>query len=801
MADSAGIIRYVNPAFTKLTGYSSEEAVGRNPRFLKSGRQGLEFYKDLWATITGGRIWSGEIVNRRKNGSHYTEKMTVAPVRGAGGAIQGYIAIKQDVTERRAEEESLRFLASIVDHSPDAVVGHRPDGTITVWNRAAEELHGYRADEVIGKPVAMLVAPESAALVPEIIQGLRRGESFRGVETVAVRKGGEKVDVQLSLCPILDSAGQVTATAAIARDITGRKHAEQALARSEEMFRQLTGHISEVFWMTNAEGTEVLYVSPAYEAIWGRTCESLYSSPASWMEAIHPEDRAVAEKNFSRQLQGQQVGNEYRILKPCGAVRWILDRAFPIRDASGNVFRLAGVAEDITDRKLAEMNLRHQSRHDELTGLANRVLFRERLAEATSHLEPGKVGAVFFIDLDYFKLVNDTLGHWAGDLLLRETADRLRRACRDSDTLGRFGGDEFTLLATGFDSAERVREFADRLIRIVEGCFEIEGRKVFLGASVGISLFPAHGIGPPELMRKADIAMHAAKRSGRSQVKIYSLDFAPESLDRLEMQTHLCSALAEQQFRLQFQPTFALASTRPTRYEALIRWSPCGVPVSPAQFIPMAEEAGLIVPIGTWALGEACRQCAQWQTIGLGGTGVSVNVSALQFNHPDFVDTVARTLAATGLASGLLTLEITESAIMRDLDAAITSLTSLRGLGVRIALDDFGTGYSSLSYLQNLPLDSLKIDRGFLMRVSAEPRGIPVLKCIVDLAHALRLRVIAEGVETPAELELLTRLGCNEFQGYLLGQPSFVVTPPGAGSLEGNVQPWNGVVNGSLLAT
>jgi diguanylate cyclase (GGDEF)-like protein/PAS domain S-box-containing protein len=586
------------------------------------------------------------------------------------------------------------------------------------------------------------------------------------------RKDGSRLPVLVGLASLRGaSEGQAIG---FMLDLTQKRQAEEALRKSEEQFRQLAENVHEVFWMMDLAATRVVYVSPAFKQIWGQTCESLYADSESWIHSVHREDRPRALELFHRQLQGEILDNEYRIVQPSGAIRWIRDRAFPVRDTGGNLVRLVGLAEDTTERKLSELRLVHQALYDELTELPNRRLFQERLGRAIAECVAGESGAVFFIDLDQFKLVNDTLGHSAGDRLLKEAAHRLLAVCGETGTLARFGGDEFMLVATGFDGPESVRHFGHKLIRCLDEPFKISGRELFIGASIGISLFPDNGTDPDVLKRSADIAMHEAKRAGKNQLSFFIPRFAEIARERLGMETRLRKAVALSEFNLQFQPQFASGKSRPSRFEALIRWfPPDDQPINPLHFIPIAEQNGLIIPIGTWVLREACRRCADWQTGNLRGAGVAVNVSALQFACPDFVEIVVRTLESTGLPPHLLELELTESVFIQDVKESTRTLTKLRNLGVTIALDDFGTGYSSLGYLQNLPLDALKIDRSFLTETESRQRGAAVLRCVVELAHTLGLRVIGEGVETTAQLDLLVSLGFDELQGFLLGIPSF----------------------------
>jgi len=769
-----GKIRYVNPAFTAMTGYTSQEAVGQYPRILKSGHQPAALYEELWKTIRSGRNWRGELINRRKDGSLYIEEMRITPVADSNSQVVSYIAIKHDVTEQRAAEEARGFLAAIVESSADAIVAYTPALVIRTWNRGAEAILGYSAADAVGQPYSMLVVPERLAFLEHFTEQILLGHAIPQYESVCLHREGRRIPVSITGSPVRNSAGEVLAVSVVLRDISERKQAEQNLHSSEEKFRQLAENIGEIFWMMDAAATTMLYVSPAYERVFGKTSDGVYSNPKSWVDAIHPEDRPHAEETFLRQVRGEILENEYRIVRPSGDIRWIRDRAFPVRDVSGAIVRLAGIAEDTTQRKLSELQLAHQALYDELTDLPNRRLFRERLGRAVTECEAGKAGAVFFIDIDQFRLVNDTIGNATGDRLLQEVADRLLAVCRESDTLARFGGDEFTLVATGFEGLESVRRFGDKLIAGMDEPFRVADRELFISASIGISLFPENGTDPLVLKTDANLAMHEAKRAGKRQIKFFSTGFADAARERLDLETKLRRALARSEFKLKFQPQFAAGRSRPSRFEALIRWYPPDEqPIPPLKFIPLAEQNGLIVPIGTWVLQEACQRCADWQTGNLKGTGVAVNVSALQFVRPDFVELVALTLELTGLRSQLLELELTESVFIRNMTTSDGTLKRLRSLGVTIALDDFGTGYSSLSYLQTLHIDALKMDRGFLMEALGGKRGAAVMQCVVEMAHALGLRVIAEGVETTAQLDFLASLGCDEIQGFLLGRPSF----------------------------
>ncbi len=900
VTDPSGRVVYVNAAFTSMTGYSWREAIGRTPSLLKSGSQDPAYYKDLWETISHGRNWQGELINRRKDGSLYIEEMTIAPVLDSTGRIVRYIALKKDVTEQRKSAEAQRLLAAIVASTGDAIIGTTLDGIISTWNGGAEAIYGYRADEAVGQTISMLLPPERCAEKGQILDGITSGGKLSEFETVRIAKDGHLVDVLVSMSPIKDAAGKIVGAAsitrdirerrrayqalsdhadrfralfersldclyihdfegnfldanpatlnlfgytyeellslnssalltadqipkvlrarreldqtgtlqatveyrlrcktgafvdvetkssvipfkgtarailAVARDITGRNRAEEALRASEEKFRQLAESIREVFWMMNAAGTEILYVSPAYEQIWGRTCDDLYRNPMSWLEAIEPEDRERAHAVFLRQMEGEQVESEYRIRTPGGELKWVRDRAFPIRNPAGEIIRVAGIAEDVSARKQAEAALAHQARHDHLTGLPNRLLLSDRLEASIERAKKsGLQTAVIYVDLDGFKFVNDTLGHEAGDMLLQQVTERLQRCIRELDTLARMGGDEFMLVINEVENDGTALSIAERLRAALKKPFSVAGQQVHVTASAGIAMYPRDGQDVSTLRSNADTAMYGAKRAGKDRVQLFSPALRDIFLERWELEAQLRQALERGgQFFLDYQPIFEAQSQEQTAFEALLRWRhpELGL-LSPSKFVPIAEESGLIFQLGAWVLRQACEQCRLWQQRGPSGVRVAVNVSALEFAQPEFAVNVLRVLEETGLPGRLLDLELTETTLMRDLEPAMRKMSLLRSRGVRIAIDDFGTGYSSLGYLARLPVDALKIDRSFVSDLAANPTSRSLVAGMIALAHSIGKRVVVEGVETEAQLEILRGSGCDEMQGFLLGRP------------------------------
>jgi diguanylate cyclase (GGDEF)-like protein len=410
----------------------------------------------------------------------------------------------------------------------------------------------------------------------------------------------------------------------------------------------------------------------------------------------------------------------------------------------------------------------HLALHDTLTGLPNRVLLNERLEHALSRARRSEIVATHILDLDHFKTVNDTLGHPVGDKLLKMVADRLRAMVRESDTIARMGGDEFAIVQVGLSDASDATALAPRLIEALSEPYEIDGHQVIIGTSIGIAVGPVDGMGPDRLIRNADLALYRAKGEGRGTFRFFEPEMDAQMQARRAMEYDLRKALAAGEFELHYQPVVNLASNEITGFEALIRWRhPEKGTIPPASFIPLAEEIGLIVPVGEWAIREACNTAARWPD----DISVAVNISPAQLRHPGLVQVVLDALAASGLRAGRLELEITETALLVDSEATLAMLHQLRDLGVRIANDDFGTGYSSLSQLQSFPFDKIKIDRSFVENIADSAGSLNIVRAVAALANGLGIAATAEGVENNEQLEFVRSEGCTEMQGFLLSKP------------------------------
>ena len=474
------------------------------------------------------------------------------------------------------------------------------------------------------------------------------------------------------------------------------------------------------------------------------------------------------------QPSGWREDWDYRVLLANGSERWISSRSKAFWSASGSLERIIGVDVDISARKFAEADLLRRATHDPLTNLPNRRTFIERLEHSLQMARrSGTPLAVVFLDLDRFKIVNDTLGHGSGDALLVAVSQRLQQHLRADDTVARLGGDEFTMILPVVRGMENGVIVAEKLLKVFEQPFMLLGQEFIVGASMGISLYPSDGEDSATLLRHADDAMRRAKKSGRNQYQFYRAEMTEAAQVQLELERDLRSAVSNQQLELHYQPQFDLLSNALIGVEALLRWKhPTRGYIPPLQFIPVAEDSGLIVSIGEWVLRQACEQLSAWQRDSGLRFRVAVNVSALQFERHDLVESVSSALREYHVDAKWLELELTESLVMRDVAGSSSQLQKLRDLGVQIAIDDFGTGYSSLAYLQRLPIDRLKIDRAFVKDLGGNPDTTPLAQAIIGLAHTLGMEVVAEGIETAQQLEILRGMGCEIGQGYLLGRPA-----------------------------
>jgi diguanylate cyclase (GGDEF)-like protein/PAS domain S-box-containing protein len=567
---------------------------------------------------------------------------------------------------------------------------------------------------------------------------------------------------------------------------------QRDLARSEERFALAVKGSNDGLWDWDV-ASDAVYFSPRFRELLGQRGEQLPSAMSAFLGIIQPDDRARVQGVLQEHLRnGQPFDMEFRVLAAAGEERWFRARGQAVRDGSGRALRMAGALTDIQRQKAAEQQLWYMANYDPLTELPNRAFVREHLGHALAHAQrTGERVAVMFLDLDKFKEVNDTLGHTAGDELLCETSRRIATAVRREDWIARLGGDEFVVVVEGLTDAERATPVAQKILESVKRPFHIEGHEIVSPASIGITIFPDDGDKVDQLLRNADTAMYHAKARGGSDFQFFTPEMNAKAVRRFNLQAALRRAIEHEEFMIYYQPQMNARDGRLVGMEALLRWlDPRLGMISPGEFIPLAEDSGLIVPIGEWVLRTVCRQQRAWLDAGLSVVPVSVNFSARQFQRADLAEQIDRILDQCALEPGLLGVEITETVLMQNVEQAARVLHALGQRGLQVSLDDFGTGYSSLAYLKRFPLHTLKIDPSFVRGILHGADDRAICSAIVAMAHNLGLRVIAEGVETRPQQEALRALGCDVIQGFLLAVPAPAESV--AGWLQGALRVSNG---------
>src|ERR1017187_7011306 len=548
---------------------------------------------------------------------------------------------------------------------------------------------------------------------------------------------------------------------------------QQALRQAEEKYRAIFEEAVVGILQITPEGRP-LSVNRALAEMHG------YDSPKHLLAEVSNvalqlfvDPNRMDELRQMLEEKGTVRGAEIEVYRRDRTKKWVLMSLRAVRDIDGNTVLNEGIVEDISDRKVAEEQVQFLAYYDALTGLPNRSLLRDRLSQAlaSARRRKDKV-ALLFLDLDRFKNINDSLGHSVGDLFLQNVAERLKTWAREQDTVARAGGDEFVIVLTAVKDASDAAVAARRLMDTITAEFVVQGHSLGISCSIGISIFPEHGTDGEILIKNADAAMYCAKESGHNNFRFYTKDMNAQAVERLTLENSLRLALDKKELFLMYQPQMEIATGRIIGLEALLRWQhpELGL-VPPDKFIRIAENSGLIMPIGEWVLRTACSQTRKWQDEGLLAVPVAVNVSAVQFRQADFCERIGRVLSETGLASQYLELELTESLLLSNADTRFSVLQDLRAMGLKLAIDDFGTGYSSLSYLKHLPVSKLKIDRSFIRDVAVNPDDAAITTAIISMAKTLNLKVIAEGVEDEAQMSFLRAHQCDEIQGYYFSRP------------------------------
>ena len=679
------------------------------------------------------------------------------------GMLHARLTHDQRISALASSEAEVRRQTQMLDQIRDSVITMDLDGYIIGWNQGAEALFGYTRSEIIGKNILALYADaaDDDALFNAFLEN--------GSHEMTVRrrkKSGEIFWASVSLSVAQDEAGNPSGLIGYVVDISDRLAAKEKLHLHAKIFE----HNSEAVLVTDA-GERIISANQAFSAITGYAQNEMLGKPMEALSARPDEtllsgeirDRLGASGRWTGELQLQRNNGE----------------AFPaavsissVLDTHGKLGHYLVVFSDITQRKEAERQIYRLAYYDPLTALPNRTLFYSLLEQALAEAHRNRThGALLFLDLNRFKNINDSFGHAPADIILQEVGRRLSMTLRQEDIISRVGGDEFVIALLDISRREHAGHVAQKLLASLAEPFFIEQHEVMLSASIGISTFPEDGRDTETLIKNADVAMYRAKKLGNSTHVFYSQEMNLRSLDQLKLESSLRRAIERSEFRLHYQPQLDLVSGRINGAEALLRWQhPQHSMISPAQFIPVAEETGLIIPIGEWVIDAACRQIREWIDRGLPPVRIAVNLSARQFSAA-LPKTVLGIIARHGIPSDSLELEITESMLMHSADSVVAMMREFGEAGILMALDDFGTGYSSLSYLKRFPIDNLKIDQSFVRGIPADQDDSAIARAIISMAKNLRLSVIAEGVETAEQLAFLREAGCDEIQGYYFSRP------------------------------
>jgi len=732
-----------------------------------SGMRALEVVRqndlDLPFIFVSGTIGENTAVKAMKSGAQdYVMKGNLSRLMPA---VARELEEAQQRRERRLAEQKLRILSLVVEQAANGVLITDPNGFIEYVNPAFEQMTGYGRAELIGnKPSILKSGRHDQAFYQSIWQTVTQGNIFRGT-LINRRKDGELFYEEKVITPLKDEQGQVTHLVSTGRDITERVKAEEARAQLVAILEATTDLVA----ILDPDGC-VHYLNNAGYRLLG--IDSKLDLSKFCLTELFPE-------RIKQQLQSEAWPIAYRTGSWSGetALRRIDEIEVPVsqvllvhRDAAGNVEYLSTIARDISERKRFEAELRHQATHDILTGLPNRILLMDRLsAEIERARHANNFVAVLFLDMDNFKRINDSLGHAVGDTLLQQISGRLQAALRPNDTIARHGGDEFAIIAGDLERSENVLAVLRKIYAAFERPMSLGAQEAYITFCTGIALYPHDGSSVEDLLRNAGTAMYRAVLAGHNQYRFYAPDMNARSHELLTLETDLRLAFRRNEFVAYYQPQAELSTGRIVAMEGLIRWQhPQRGLVSPAGFVSMLEESGLIISVGEWMLSQAC---AEFKEMELRDMRISVNVSGSQFSDPELLRKISRIMKQENMPPNALELEVTENIVMQDPAAAADILKKLRALGVRIAIDDFGTGYSSLSYLKRFPLDALKIDQSFVRDLTTDANDAAIVEASITLGKKLGLEVVAEGVETKEQFEFLRAHGCDLAQGYYVSRP------------------------------
>jgi len=668
--------------------------------------------------------------------------------------------------EIRSSANKDQLLAAIVEQTSDTIITQNLHGRITSWNHAAEIMFGYLEGEVLGNSLEEILSRHGSSFGNEL-QSCAETSLVGRLESVASKSTGESIHVASSVALLLDGNQDPYGKIHVIRDITRRKQAEEKIRTLSQAIEQ-----SPVSVIITDPDANIQYVNKTFEKISGYTSsEVLGQNPSILKSGNIPDD--TYKEMWQTISSGKAWQGEFQNRRKNGDIYWEQVHIAPVIDESETILHYLAVKEDVTLRKQQEEHILRQAHFDSLTELPNRFLSLDRLSQLLNDAQrKEKLVAVLFLDLDDFKKINDSLGHDAGDKLLVQAASRLSSVVRSGDTVGRLGGDEFIILLGGLTNASDASPVVESLLELFRTAFRVDGRDLLLTASIGVAVYPNDGETPSKLLQNADSAMYHSKEQGRNTYCYFTDAMNRDVSRRLQIEEQMHGALDRGEFRLCYQPQVDVRSRRITSVEVLLRWSNAALgEISPVEFIPIAEQTGLIIPIGKFVLEQALSMAAKWHHALEQPPAIAVNLSPRQFRESGLVEFIEKSLIDSGVPGDRVELEITEGVLMSGHAYIDSALSSLSAMGVHIAMDDFGTGYSSLSYLRRYPFDVLKIDRSFINDITVDNADLQLVTAAIAMAHGLGLKVVAEGVETEEQLVLLALHGCDFAQGFLLSKP------------------------------
>jgi diguanylate cyclase (GGDEF)-like protein/PAS domain S-box-containing protein len=762
LVDMDARIRVANHATSVMLGYRPNELAGVPLRKIFDTDPSLSTGKLLNSTgvLEQMMIW------RAADGSRVDVLASSSFVRDVDGAPLGVVYVANDYTERKRADEALREseqrYRALFDLNPLPMwVYDFETLRFIAVNDAAVHHYGYSREEFLSLKITDIRPQED---VPSVLALLPQLPERVGPAIFRHKKRDRSViDVDISSFEFI--SGGRKRRLVMARDITERQRSERLLRESEARYRLLFERNLAGVYRTSADGV-ILDCNDACARIFGYSSrEELLSQQVSSFYFDNSDRERMLEQ---LRENGSLTNLELRLRRRDGSAVWVLENASILEGREAGI--IEGTIIDITDRKYAQEEIEYQAYHDVLTGLPNRLLFRDRIGVALAHARrASRAAAIMFLDLDDFKNVNDSVGHTVGDHLLKAVASRLVGCVRAEDTVARMGGDEFTVLLSDVADGRGTATVARKILDTVNQPVVIDGHELKVTTSIGIAVFPGDGFDAETLLKNADRAMYRAKQLGRNN---YQYATTPPVDDRLMLERRLSHAIEKNELILHYQPIVEIATGLVVGAEALVRWNdPTRGLLQPESFIPAAEESDLIITIGEWVLRTGCKQVKQWHDRGFGRLRLAVNLSPRQFQQRDLATRINRVLEETKFPGSCLEVEITESTVMQNAEVSLATMLMLKTMGVRISIDDFGTGYSSLSYLKRFPIDTLKIDQEFVRDLSADVNDQAIITAVVSMARALKLRVVAEGVETEAQLGFLQREECAEMQGFLYSRP------------------------------